>query len=238
VEPAVERDQVHARAGYRPARGGAGISPEFLPFVFDRFRQGESGSRRRYGGLGLGLAIVRHLVELHGGTVSVASDGEGKGATFSVSLPDRAPQARAAIQAPGASEALVGSAERLDGVRVLVVDDERDARDLFVSILESAGATVASATSAAEALPILESQPIDVLLSDIEMPGEDGYQLLARTSVTRVPGAPRPIAIAVTAHTRAADRRRALDAGFQWHLPKPVEPTVLVSTIASLLSRA
>ena len=216
---------------------GAGISGEFLPYVFERFRQADAGTRRRYGGMGLGLAIVRHIVELHGGTVKAESDGEGKGATFRVLLPVR-PVKSAAPTERRASESTVRTQHgtRLDGIRVLVVDDEPDARELFSSILEAAGATVQNASSAAEAVRILRERRTDVLLSDIEMPGEDGYQLLERVMADDRIGDERLIVIAVTAHARPTDRRRALDAGFHSHLPKPIEPRDLVAVIGSLVS--
>ena len=213
---------------------GVGIDPEFLPYVFERFRQAEAGSRRRYGGLGLGLAIVRHLAELHGGTVSAESAGEGKGATFRVVLPVRAttadvdPDPRPAPPPPAAA----GRA-RLDGIRVLVVDDDADARELFTSILERAGATVLTAGSAADALGIIAAGSIRVLVSDIEMPGQDGYELLQLARAE--PDAPPFLAIAVTAYARPVDRHRALQAGFDWHLSKPIEPSQLLAAIASLI---
>jgi signal transduction histidine kinase/ActR/RegA family two-component response regulator len=214
---------------------GIGIAPEFIPFIFERFHQADVGTRRRFGGLGLGLAIVRHLVELHGGTVAVESRGEGSGATFRVMLPIRAvaPQAAQPQAAGGGPAIQAGMPARLDGIRVLVVDDEPDARELFTSILETAGAAVVTAASAAEALRSLERERADVLLSDIEMPDRDGYELLAR-----VAGSPRNsqlVTIAVTAYARSVDRKRALDAGFDHHLAKPVEPAELVSTIAALV---
>ena len=214
---------------------GAGIEPAFLPHVFERFRQAEAGTRRRYGGLGLGLAIVRHLAELHGGTVSAQSDGLGRGATFRVVLPARMPAARTDPDQPVAS-ALQSqpSPARLDGISVLVVDDDADARELFESMLANAGATVWVAASAREALRALAARNVDVLLSDIEMPGEDGYALLQQAQAMK--GASGLIAIAITAYARAADRRRALEAGFHWHIAKPVEPADAVSVIASLLS--
>ncbi|HZB25928.1 MAG TPA: ATP-binding protein, partial [Vicinamibacterales bacterium] len=215
---------------------GVGIDPAFLPHVFERFRQAEAGSRRRYGGLGLGLAIVRHLAELHGGTASAESDGEGRGATFRVRLPLRAAHADADVIPPQPARASPAAAmTRLDGVRVLVVDDEADSRELFTSILESVGAEVLNASSAAGARSILKTEAIDVLLSDIEMPGEDGYELLQRAAAE---GGARPPALAVTAYARAIDRRRALDAGFDWHLAKPVEPTDLIGAVASLARRS
>jgi signal transduction histidine kinase/ActR/RegA family two-component response regulator len=217
---------------------GIGIAAEFLPYVFDRFRQAESGTRRRYGGLGLGLAIVRHIAELHGGTVTAESGGEGRGSTFRVVLP-----LRAARPTPAADRLPVGGAKqeapaaRLDGTRVLVVDDEADARDLFTSILEAAGARVSAAGSAADAIALLIETEVDVMLSDIEMPGEDGYELLRKLRAdARLDAAPS--AVAVSAHARPEDRRRALDAGFIAHLAKPIEPDDLVAAIAAALGQA
>jgi CheY-like chemotaxis protein len=215
---------------------GVGIDPDFLPQVFDRFRQQEVGTRRRYGGLGLGLAIVRHLVELHGGTVDAASAGAGKGASFRVRLPAHAeplppPVRRASAimrHEPGA---------RLDGVAVLVVDDEPEARELFSSILRQAGASVTTAASAREAMEHLERGPQDVLLSDIEMPNEDGYDLVSRALALASRRGRRQIAVAVTAYARPEDKARSLRAGYQWHLAKPVEPAELVAVIASLTSQ-
>ena len=215
---------------------GVGIDADFLPYVFERFRQADAGSRRRFGGLGLGLAIVRHLVELHGGTVSAESQGEGKGATFRVILPIRANRPDTAASPVAMPPVLAGSSPaRLDGVRILVVDDEPDARELFASILETAGGTVLTASSARDALRILEDDGAQVLLSDIEMPGEDGYELLHRTRAN--PRLAHLIAVAVTAYARTVDRRRALAAGFDWHLAKPVEPAELVALVASLVDR-
>jgi signal transduction histidine kinase/CheY-like chemotaxis protein len=216
------------------ADNGAGIRPEFLPYVFDRFRQADAGTRRRYGGLGLGLAIVRHLVELHGGTVDVQSAGEGQGATFRVQLPARDRQATA-VAAPLPRSASAAAPRRLDGVQVLVVDDQADARELFAQILEAAGARVQAVSSASEALARLIAGTFDVLLSDIEMATMDGYELI-RVVRTDARLHRRPLAaVALTAYARTADRRRALDAGFDEHVAKPVDPHTLVSTIASLL---
>jgi signal transduction histidine kinase len=212
---------------------GIGIHPEFVPYVFERFRQADVGSRRQYGGLGLGLAIVRHLVELHGGSVRAESAGEGLGATFRIVLPARAVQRDAEPLAPAVPESRRGVAgSRLDGVRVLVVDDEADARELFGSILRAAGANVDVAESAAVALEIMAARPPRVLVTDIEMPGRDGYELLegARRAVPGYPFA----AIALTAYAREADKRRSLAAGFDLHLAKPVEPSDLVAAVASL----
>jgi signal transduction histidine kinase len=214
---------------------GIGIEPEFLPHVFERFRQAETGSRRRYTGLGLGLAIARHLVELHGGTIAVESGGAGQGTTFRVKLPVSVAKADARIdRAVAPAVRTEAGTPRLDGVRVLVVDDEPDARELFASILQGAGATVWTAASAADAIRQLVAREIDVLLSDIEMPGEDGYQLLQHAYAERSD----LIAVAVTGYARAVDRQRALQAGFDAHLAKPVEPSELVGLVASLVAVA
>jgi signal transduction histidine kinase/ActR/RegA family two-component response regulator len=216
---------------------GIGIHPDFVPYVFERFRQADVGTRRRYGGLGLGLAIVRHLVELHGGSVRAESGGDGRGATFRVVLPSRAARRGSRPDQPVASTRSTRSAPaRLNGVRVLVVDDEADARELFTSIVQRAGARASSAGSAADALAAMAIAPPQVLLSDIEMPGEDGYQLLQRA---RAQNAGNPfIAIAITAYARPVDKQRAIDAGFDWHLAKPVEPDDLLAVIGSLLAPA
>jgi signal transduction histidine kinase/CheY-like chemotaxis protein len=215
---------------------GAGIAPDFLPFVFERFRQGDAGSRRRYGGLGLGLAIVRHIVELHGGSVAAESEGEGEGSTFRVRLPVRKEAPRPATCAPDAAQlgAIVPVA-RLDDVRIVVVDDERDSLELFGEILEAAGARVRLARSAGDALRLLVEEEADVLLSDIEMPQVDGYELLRLVLADRRIARSGLVPIALTAYARASDRRRAFDAGFREHIAKPVDPVALVSTIAALL---
>lgn len=213
---------------------GVGIAPDFLEFAFDRFRQAEAGTRRRFGGLGLGLAIVRHLVELHGGTVRAESPGEGQGATFTVLLPVR----MARHDPPAASRASVERDQavrgtRLDGVRALVVDDEPDARELLASVLEGAGAVVHAADSAAAARRLLREQAPDVLICDIEIPGEDGYQLVREALAD--PGIPPFVAVAVTADARAVDHERAAAAGFALHVSKPLDPAELVSAVLSIV---
>jgi PAS domain S-box-containing protein len=209
---------------------GVGIAPDFLPHVFQQFRQEEAGSTRRFGGLGLGLTIVRHLVEMHGGTVSATSAGRGCGATFTVRLPLSSEAAAAgARERPAAGQ----PAPRLAGLRVLAVDDEPDARGFTAEVLGRAGADVRVAGSAAEALVILKEFTADVLLADVEMPGGDGYELLyrAREAGHRMP------AIAVTAHSSAADRVRVLTAGFRQHVPKPVDAAELLLVVASAVAR-
>jgi signal transduction histidine kinase/ActR/RegA family two-component response regulator len=218
---------------------GCGIAPEFVPFVFDRFRQADAGTTRQYGGLGLGLAIVRHLVELHGGTVSVESDGVGKGSTFRVSLPlAAATSSSGAQEAPNAQNPGRRSAERrLDGLRVLVVDDDVEARELFGVIAENAGADTRLAASTSDALDVVGQWWPDVLISDIEMPREDGYVLMERMRALSQAQQTTLAAIAATAHSRPQDQRRAIEAGYTRHVAKPVEPSELVDVIAAVTGR-
>jgi signal transduction histidine kinase/ActR/RegA family two-component response regulator len=221
---------------------GIGIEPQFLPHVFDRFRQADAATTRNYGGLGLGLAIVRQLAELHGGEVSVRSEGEGRGTTFTVRLPLSSPPAQTTQISAARDEATGTTDEELDcegltGLRVLVVDDEPDARELFARTLSECGAQALVAASAAEALAAIERERPDVLLADIGMPGEDGYALIDK--IRRLPperGGRTPAA-ALTAYAHAEDRTRALRAGFQIHLPKPVKSAELVNAIANLAGR-
>jgi signal transduction histidine kinase/ActR/RegA family two-component response regulator len=217
---------------------GTGIAADFLPHVFERFRQGGAGTTRTHGGLGLGLAIVRHLVELHGGTVRAETNAAAAGATFHVALPARA-HAPAEPHDIGlrALEDRRKATVRLDDVQVLVADDDLDARELLVAILEAAGAEVRAAASSEDALMLLDTWSPDVLLSDIEMPGEDGYSLIRK--VRGLAGQRRHIAaVAVTAHARQDDRAKAFEAGFEWHLAKPIDPAELVSVIVSLVPRS
>ena len=221
---------------------GAGIVPEFLPHVFDRFRQADQRTTRQHGGMGLGLAIVRHLVELHGGTVRAESPGEGQGSTFTVLLPV-APVYQAAVEGgrvhPAARDMLPSfdSVDRLDGVRVLVVDDEPDTRELLKAGLGRCGADVIVAGSAAEALEAMLAAAPDLLISDIGMPGEDGYKLIGRVRALPEENGGRVPAIALTAYARVEDRMQALRAGYQMHVPKPVELAELVAVAASLVQR-
>jgi PAS domain S-box-containing protein len=215
---------------------GRGIRAELLPHVFDRFRQGEPSGPRAAGGLGLGLTIVRHLVELHGGTVEVASPGEGQGATFTVRLPiapgeptgtvpEREPRLPSSL-APGT----------LDGVRVLVVEDHGDTRDLLVTVFSSAHAAVRSARSINEAREILEKGQVDVVVSDLSLAGEDGHALVRHLRATEMPPQ-RLVCVALTAHAREEDRARALAAGFDAYVRKPLDPAELVGLIIRALER-
>jgi PAS domain S-box-containing protein len=210
---------------------GRGIEPDFLPYVFDRFRQADSSPARHVGGLGLGLAIVRHLVELHGGTVKAESAGTNHGATFTVTLPVRAVTPADGGAANGADEAEV---TRLDGISVLVVDDEADARELIVAILAQRGAAVVGVGSPREARARLQSFRPQVIVCDVSMPGEDGYQFVQTIrQLPRDQGGDIPI-VALTACAKVQDRRRAFDAGFNNHVPKPVNPEELASVIRNL----
>jgi PAS domain S-box-containing protein len=216
---------------------GAGISPQFLPYVFDRFRQAESSSTRTYGGLGLGLAIVRHLVELHGGTVRAQSEGEGRGTTFTVTLPVRGVRRIAAdelgAREPAGDGDVPARPRGLDGVRVLVVEDADDARDLLVAVLEEQGATVTAVESVAAAREAIARAAPDLLVSDIGMRGEDGYTLI-REIRRRVDAVRTVPCVALTAYAGAEDRRRALREGYDVHVAKPVDPGELVAIVVEL----
>jgi PAS domain S-box-containing protein len=216
---------------------GRGISPTFLEHVFDPFRQAESSTTRQHGGLGLGLAIAKHLVELHGGTVTAASKGPGEGATFVVTLPLAPPESERARSGKSSLQATNERASRpsgLDGIRVLVVDDEVDARELVTMLLREAGAETVEAGSVSSALAAVDRSPPDVLVSDIGMPLEDGYSLLRKLR-SRPPEAGGNVpAIALTAFTRGEDVARSSEAGFARHLAKPVEPAELVAAVRQL----
>lgn len=221
---------------------GVGIRPEFLPHVFERFRQADQKTTRHHGGLGLGLAIVRHLVELHGGTAQADSPGEGQGATFVVHLPIVPVYQKDNLAQrvhPAARDTLPSydCPERLDGLRVLVVDDEADARELFKIGIGQCGAEVITASSAQEALKAIEDERPGLLISDIGMPGEDGYELIKKVRALPVERGGKIPAIALTAYARMEDRLRALRAGYQMHISKPVELAELVAVMASLLQR-
>ncbi|HVX85412.1 MAG TPA: hybrid sensor histidine kinase/response regulator [Phycisphaerae bacterium] len=209
---------------------GEGISPDFLPHMFERFSQADASSTRKHGGLGLGLSIVKSLVEMHGGTVGVLSTGRGEGTAFTVELPLHVPEAGAPRAAPGVLRPLQEHHPEVRGLKVLVVDDEPDARDVVRRFLLACEAVPAVAASAAEAYVLLAEFKPDVILSDIGMPGEDGYQFIRAVRKNGI-GVP---AVAVTAFARTEDRARSLEAGFQSHMPKPVEPAELLTVIAEL----
>ncbi|HET7671372.1 MAG TPA: ATP-binding protein [Burkholderiales bacterium] len=232
--------RVNSHVEISVADSGIGIKREFLQHVFERFRQADASSTRHHGGLGLGLSIVKSLVELHGGSVHVHSDGEGLGATFSVHLPVTA------VQRPGMPERLHPAAAAasspflptdLAGLTILVVDDHPDAQRLLQRMLADCGARVLAAGSAVEALGVLEKEPADLLVSDIGMPNVDGFELLRRVRALPAERGGQIKAIALTAFARTEDRTRALRAGFLAHVSKPVDPSELVATIASVLGR-
>jgi CheY-like chemotaxis protein len=215
---------------------GQGIDPAFLPYVFDRFRQADGSIKRQHGGLGLGLAIVKNLVELHGGDVRATSAGEGKGATFIVELPLDVAQARA--ERGGSDEVVAADGSDLGGLSVLFVDDTLDTREIVKRVLEECKARVRTAGSGEEALALLAEERPDILVSDIGIPGMDGYELIRRVRALPAERGGDVPAVALTALARAEDRTRALLAGFQTHLAKPVQPTELMAAIGSLVSRA
>jgi signal transduction histidine kinase/ActR/RegA family two-component response regulator len=232
----VRLERVNSHVEIIVSDSGVEIDPEFLPHVFERFRQGDT--RRRAGGLGLGLAITRQLVELHGGTVTAESQGVGQGATFIVRLPLRPVQTETSVTpAPGGTTMSLANAPALSGVRVLAVDDEPESRSVLRAILEAAGAETRVVSSAKEALDALSSECWDVLVSDIEMPDCDGYALIGQVrQLQLVQGTSMP-AVALTAYARMQDRVRAITAGFDIHVAKPVEPEELLAVIASLAAR-
>ena len=221
------------------ADNGQGIAPAFLPYVFDRFRQADASTTRAHGGLGLGLAIVKHLMELHGGTIHAESEGEGRGASFTVRIPVaplRAPSIPVAEPQPQPAGDIDCPPE-LAGLKILVVDDEADAREWVGSLLEHCRAVVLTAASVPEALAALHGARPDLLISDIGMPGEDGYSLIKKVRALTPGDGGRIPAIALTAYARMEDRTRAMVAGFNMHISKPIEPAELLITIANLTSR-
>jgi CheY-like chemotaxis protein len=205
---------------------GEGIAPDVLPFVFDRFRQADSTITRRHGGLGLGLAIVRHLTELHEGTIQAESPGEGYGATFTIHLRALEDAAEAEPAAPRPP---------LHGVQVLVVEDDPDSLDMLSFLLTEGGASVRTATSTAEALILLRWIQPHVLLSDLAMPDEDGYSLIRTIRKGERPDGPRLPAVALTAYVRVQDRARAVEAGFDMFVEKPVNPDELLAVVSGLV---
>ena len=222
---------------------GVGISKEFLPYVFDRFRQADASTTRIHGGLGLGLSIVHQLVDLHGGSASVQSEGEGKGATFTITLPfvgviSATPEAESDLLAQSDDVISLDGLPSLKGLKVLVVDDEADTRELIGEVLRECGSEVITSRSVAEALVALEQHKPDILISDLGMPDEDGYSLISQIRALPSERGGQIPAAALTAYARAEDRMRVLRSGFQFHLPKPVDSAELVTVVASLAGRA
>jgi PAS domain S-box-containing protein len=240
----VALELVDSRLELRVSDSGPGIDKDFLPFVFERFRQGNSAANKQYSGLGLGLSIVRHLVELHGGTVEAANGLDGEGAVFTVKLPvmavsrsieqmvERTPDVHAAFDGHLAFD----SPPDLSGIKVLAVDDEADARRLLTALFQQCDAEVETCGSAAEALLMLETYQPDVLVSDIGMPGEDGYSLIKKVRESEAGTGRRLPAVALTAFARTEDRFQALQAGYNMHVPKPVEPAELALVISRLIN--
>ncbi|MEH1823772.1 MAG: ATP-binding protein [Nostoc sp.] len=234
----IQLERVDTQAQITVSDTGKGISPDFLPYVFEYFRQADGTTTRKFGGLGLGLAIVRHLIELHGGTISAESLGEGQGAIFRVRLPlikkDLPPKPDINITALNPASAT----EILAGIQILVVDDDNDTRDFHTFVLEQAGARVIAVTSAKEALQVLADSEPDMLLSDIGMPETDGYMLMRQIKALQAKQARQIPAIALTAYAGEINQQQALASGFQKHLSKPVEPEELVKAIATLIGRS
>jgi PAS domain S-box-containing protein len=243
-EVAVHLKRETTRIAITVSDTGEGIEPEFLPFVFDRFSQLDGAKTRAHGGLGLGLAIVRHMVELHGGTVSAASPGRGRGASFTVTFPLTSRRTETGEDEPARLPNAVKTSQRraqspdpLEDLRVLVVDDELDSRELFYSMLTNYGAEVKVCSSAAEALQTLDEWQPDVLVSDIGMPREDGYEFMKKVRAREPERGGRIPAVAVTAYAGARDERHAFATGYQMYISKPVEPGRLAATIARLAGR-
>ncbi len=240
VRVTLERVNSHVEIGVSDT--GEGIKPDFLPHVFERFRQGDSATTRRHGGVGLGLSITKHLVELHGGSIQAKSPGEGLGSTFRVALPFTPIQSD--LQDPqrrhpraGAPAAPQCAPPALTGVRVLVVDDEADARALIKRLLENCQASVTAASSVEEALALVNSASFDVIVSDIGMPQRDGFEFAQELRLLPPEKGGRTPAVALTAFARSEDRTRAMLAGFDVHVAKPVEPSELCAVVARLATR-
>jgi CheY-like chemotaxis protein len=219
---------------------GEGIGVEFLPYIFDRFRQAESTTKRQHNGLGLGLAIVRHLVEAHGGTISASSEGRGKGATFTVTFPLLAVHRNGTDGEHAfyrAGSATTAPAAILEGMRVLVIDDEEDARELLTIALTQSGAEVRTAATVRAALEILEHWKPNVMVSDIGMPGQDGYDFIRTVRALELERGGTIPALALTGYASAEDAARARLAGYETHMAKPVAPSDLVVAVASLAAK-
>jgi PAS domain S-box-containing protein len=233
----IQLERIDTQAQITVSDTGKGINPDFLPYVFEYFRQADGTTTRRFGGLGLGLAIVRHLIELHGGTIWAESLGEGQGAIFTVRLPlikkELAPKQQINIDALNESS----TTEILTGIAILVVDDDDDTREFHTFVLEQAGARVIAAASAKEALQVFAESELDILLSDIGMPETDGYMLMRQIRALQPKQAKQIPAIALTAYAGEINQQQAIKSGFQRHLSKPIEPDELVKAIAILIGR-
>jgi signal transduction histidine kinase/ActR/RegA family two-component response regulator len=237
----VRLERAGADVQIRVSDTGQGVSADFLPFIFDRFRQADGTSTRRHGGLGLGLAIVRHLIELHGGTVSANSAGEGCGTTFTIRLPHAAaheqPSRRNKAESFWTGESAktnLNPIPSLDGLRVMLVDDDRDGLQILTVMLVEYGAEVHAVTSVAEGIESLQWYKPDVVVSDLAMPGEDGYSLISKVKALEAESGKQIPTVALTAYVRVEDRARALAAGFNLFVPKPVDPNELITAIANL----
>ncbi|WP_445630547.1 ATP-binding protein [Nostoc sp. DSM 114167] len=231
----VHLEQVNSNVQITVSDTGKGISPDFLPYIFERFRQADSTTTRSDNGLGLGLAIVHHLVEMHSGTVCAVSEGEGRGAKFTVLLPLVEPQPEQLIKE---SKEKVENLSILNGLQILVVDDNADTRELIAFILEKSGGQVTAVSSVGEALEALERLKPDVLVSDIGMPDEDGYSLIRKVRVQETEQGEKILAVALTAFAREEEHKLALEAGFQVHVSKPIEPEELVKVVANLIKNS
>jgi len=234
---AVSAERIGSEVCIRVSDTGEGIREGALPYVFEPFRQADSSTTRRHGGLGLGLSLVKQIAAAHGGTVEASSAGEGRGATFLVRLPARgATEAVIRPSQPSDADApaRTPSVARLDGLTVLVVDDEADARELVVAAFVAAGATVYGASSVHEALLQLEARQPAILVSDIGMPHEDGYALIRKVRALSAERGGQIPALALTAYAREEDAQRAREAGYQRHVSKPVDPLALVAIVAEL----
>jgi signal transduction histidine kinase/CheY-like chemotaxis protein len=242
----IQLERINSHVEVTVSDTGPGIDEEFLPHVFERFRQADSTSTKQHAGLGLGLAIVRHLVELHGGTVEAGNREDRQGAVFTVKLPVmvvRKTSATYNAEPERVHPALGGTVPfhcppELTGIKLLVVDDEPDTRDLLITVLEQCGAKVRACASAAEALEALDQYEPDILVSDIGMPGENGYDLIKKVRAREAGGERRIPAVALTAYARIEDRMQALTAGYNMHVSKPVEPAELAVVIASLTTQS
>jgi CheY-like chemotaxis protein len=230
----LQLSQRNGAAEIKVTDNGRGISKDFLPFVFDRFRQADSTTTRQHGGLGLGLAIARHLVEIHGGTIQADSAGENKGATLTIRLPliERTRRLATFNEGQVPSDELSSSRQLLTGLRVLLVDDDEDTLSLMATALKSRRANVTAVSSASDAIEELKINRPDVLVSDIAMPEEDGYSLIAKVRLLEKDAGEAIPAVAITAYAKEEDRTRALSSGYQIYLAKPIELSELVSVVA------